>query len=138
LLCDRIVAGGADLFPPLYVALYRTAVAGDLRRVRELHGVVIRLVSTLYASGRFGSSFMKSLKAAMHAADLCGDTPAGPYQASSGKISPASPMRTARPSNTSTPSSREQAAEHLVDRDGPAAVRLARLLRLDRRADAKS
>ncbi len=78
---DGGVAGGANLFPGLYVALYQAAIAGDLPRVRKLHGVVIQLVTTLYASGRFGSSFMKSLKAAMHAAGLCGQTPAEPYQA---------------------------------------------------------
>ena len=78
---DGGVAGGANLFPSLYVALHKAAAAGDLPRVRALHGVVIRLVSTLYASGRHGSSFMKSLKAAMSAAGLCGDTPAEPYQA---------------------------------------------------------
>ena len=77
---DGGVCGGANLFPALYVALHRAAEAGDLPRVRRLHREVMTLVRTLYSSGQYGSSFLKSLKGALHAAGLCGDTPAEPYQ----------------------------------------------------------
>ncbi len=79
---DGGVAGGANLFPRLYANLYEAARDDDLPTVRRLHAVVIRLVTTLYASGRHGTSFMKSLKATMAMAGLCGDTLSEPYQAS--------------------------------------------------------
>ena len=59
---DGGVAGGANLFPALFVALYDAASAGDLAAVRRLHAAVMEVSTTLYRAGQHGSSFLKSVK----------------------------------------------------------------------------
>ncbi len=55
---DGGVAGGANLFPRLYVKLFKVARDSDLLTAHRLHNVVIKLVTTLSASGRHGSSLL--------------------------------------------------------------------------------
>jgi 4-hydroxy-tetrahydrodipicolinate synthase len=42
------VSGGANLFPELYVRLYRAAVTGDLPTVRRLHDLVLDIGEVLF------------------------------------------------------------------------------------------
>jgi 2-dehydro-3-deoxy-D-pentonate aldolase len=78
---DGGVAGGANLFPELFVCLFSAAKRGDLPTVRRLHRVVMILSTTLYRAGRHASSFIKSVKAGLHAQGLCGPHMAMPYEA---------------------------------------------------------
>ncbi len=57
------VSGGANLYPKLFVDLYKAAKAGDLEKTRKLHRKVIQISSTLYSVGKFSSSFVKGLHA---------------------------------------------------------------------------
>ncbi|BAM03313.1 dihydrodipicolinate synthase family protein [Phycisphaera mikurensis] len=77
---DGGVAGGANLFPALFVALYEAAAAGDLAGVRRLHGVVMEISATLYRVGQHGSSFIKSVKGALAELGVCGGGLAMPYE----------------------------------------------------------
>ncbi len=56
------VPGGANLFPKLFVDLYDAAQRKDLNEVRKLQDKVMKLSSTIYNVGKFGSSFLKGIK----------------------------------------------------------------------------
>jgi dihydrodipicolinate synthase/N-acetylneuraminate lyase len=73
------VSGGANLFPELYVALYDAALAGEVARVRELHGLVMRISASIYSEGRHGSKFMKGIKCALSLEGVCNDYLAEPF-----------------------------------------------------------
>lgn len=76
---DGGVNGGANLFPELYVSLYDAAVAGDMATVRVLHHRVIQISLTLYCIGKYGSSFLKGLKCALHLKGICNDYMTDPF-----------------------------------------------------------
>ena len=73
------VSGGANLFPKLYVALFDAAKAGDLSRVRDLHGLVMELRSSLYQIGRHSSALIKGVKCALSCLGVCNDFMAEPF-----------------------------------------------------------
>lgn len=73
------VCGGANLCPRLYVSLYEAAVSRDLDTVKKLHQQVIKISSTLYRVGAYGSSLVKSLKASLKHLGICEDVMAGPF-----------------------------------------------------------
>ncbi len=86
LLLDAVLAGGhggvnggANVFPELYVALYRAAQSGDYVRARELHGLVMRVSSLLYQVGRHSSAIIKGLKCALSHLGICDDFMAEPF-----------------------------------------------------------
>ena len=74
------VNGGANLFPRLYVRLFEAARAGNLARVRELHGLVMRVSEGLYHIGRHNSATIKGLKGALSLSGVCDDFMAEPFQ----------------------------------------------------------
>jgi dihydrodipicolinate synthase/N-acetylneuraminate lyase len=74
------VCGGANLAPRLYVDLYEAARRGDLGRARELHARVMRIATTIYAVGRYGSAYLKGLKCALSCLGICEDYLAEPFQ----------------------------------------------------------
>ena len=73
------VNGGANIFPRLYVELYRAAAAGDLKRVHQLHSLVMEVSSTLYSVGRHSSAVIKGIKCAVSCLGLAGDFMAEPF-----------------------------------------------------------
>jgi 4-hydroxy-tetrahydrodipicolinate synthase len=73
------VNGGANVFPRLYVELHRAAGAGDLKRVRELHCLVMQVAGRLYAVGRHPSAVIKGIKCAVSSLGLAGDFMAEPF-----------------------------------------------------------
>jgi 4-hydroxy-tetrahydrodipicolinate synthase len=73
------VCGGANLYPKLFVALYKAAKAGDLARCRRLHRKVIQISSTIYSVGRYSSSFVKGLKCALSIKGICDDYLTDPF-----------------------------------------------------------
>ncbi|MEL7088584.1 MAG: dihydrodipicolinate synthase family protein, partial [Planctomycetota bacterium] len=78
---DGGVAGGANLFPELFVALFEAAKNADVERVRRLHRVVMSISTSLYRSGRYGSSFVKSVKGALQVMSVCRGHMAAPFEA---------------------------------------------------------
>lgn len=86
-LFDAVVAGGhggvnggANLFPRLYVALYRAAASGDLPRARELQTIVQEVSDRLYSLGTPGTSVIKGLKCALALEGVCADGLAEPFE----------------------------------------------------------
>ncbi len=75
------VTGGANLFPRLYVELYEAARAADLETARRLHTQVMRISTTLYSVGHYGSGIIKVIKAALAHQGICHDAMAEPFQA---------------------------------------------------------
>ncbi|MCH7408097.1 dihydrodipicolinate synthase family protein [Belliella sp. DSM 111904] len=72
------VNGGANIFPKLYVSLYEAAQSGDLEKVRELHNQVMLISDSLYTIGKYGSSYLKGVKAALSVLGICNDFMASP------------------------------------------------------------
>jgi len=73
------VCGGANLFPSLYVSLYRACRDGDLARARQLHDHVIQVSDALYRIGRHPSAFIKGVKCALSCLGICDDYMAEPF-----------------------------------------------------------
>jgi len=73
------VNGGANLFPKLYVQLYRAARAGDGPRTQELHAQVLQNSQSLYRIGHYSSSIIKGIKCALACEGICDDFMAEPF-----------------------------------------------------------
>jgi 4-hydroxy-tetrahydrodipicolinate synthase len=74
------VSGGANIFPRLYVDLYEAAAAKDLVTAQRLHEQVMRVSSTLYCVGNYGSGIIKAIKSALATMGVCGESLAEPFQ----------------------------------------------------------
>jgi dihydrodipicolinate synthase/N-acetylneuraminate lyase len=73
------VNGGANLFPKLYVQLYRAARAGDNARSEQLHAQVMQVSQSLYQIGRYPSAIIKGIKCALACLGICDDFMAEPF-----------------------------------------------------------
>ena len=73
------VCGGANLIPELYVSMYETSKAGDLKKMSELHERIMQVSSSIYSVGKYKSSYLKGLKCALSIMDLCNDFMAEPF-----------------------------------------------------------
>lgn len=75
------VSGGANVFPRLYVDLFKAATAGDLETTRRLHSQVLRISATLYSVEKYGSGIIRAIKSALACMGICSDALAEPFQA---------------------------------------------------------
>lgn len=57
------VAGGANLFPSLYVKLYEAARDQDFEKIKVYQRIVMELSSKLYGFGSYRSSYLRGVKA---------------------------------------------------------------------------
>ena len=73
------VCGGANLFPNLYVNLYKAASRGDLPRTLALHKQVLRVNNEIYGVGHYASSGLKGIKCALSCMGICHDFMADPF-----------------------------------------------------------
>ena len=76
---DGGVNGGANMFPRLYVDLYKAAVHHDFDQMRILQNKVLEVSSVIYTVGKYGSSYLKGLKCALSVMGLCDDYMADPF-----------------------------------------------------------
>lgn len=76
---DGGVNGGANMFPDLYVALYKAASNRDTETVLKLQEKVMHISSTIYKIGQYGSSYLKGVKCTCSLLGLCSDFMASPY-----------------------------------------------------------
>ena len=74
------VNGGANIWPELYVELYKAAVARDLERTTKLHRKVAQLASSIYNVGPSGASVLQGIKTALSILGICSDVPAEPFR----------------------------------------------------------
>jgi 4-hydroxy-tetrahydrodipicolinate synthase len=75
-----VVAGGANMFPELFVALYHACLNQDVERISILHAKVIRIHHTIYKVGKGVSRFIKGTKCTLDAMGICNDSMAYPHQ----------------------------------------------------------
>ena len=74
------VAGGANIFPRLFVNLYEASEAKDLARVAELRETVIQIENKIYNVGKYTSRYIKSIKCALSVMGICNDYVAHPFR----------------------------------------------------------
>jgi 4-hydroxy-tetrahydrodipicolinate synthase len=75
---DGGVAGGANLNPELFVAMYNAARAADVPNMRRLQRDIYSQ-RRLYSIGRYQSSIIKGIKSALSLKGICQDTMAMPF-----------------------------------------------------------
>lgn len=73
------VNGGANMFPKLYVDLYKASIARDFEKIVPLQKKVIQVSATIYNVGHYGSSYLKGLKCALSIMGICNDFLAEPF-----------------------------------------------------------
>lgn len=59
-------AGGANLFPQLYIKLYATIKAGDLEEYKKLQAVLMEINKAIFSIGHYHSSYLKGIKCALN------------------------------------------------------------------------
>jgi len=85
-LMDAVLAGGhggvsrgANLFPSLYVSLFRACMMRDATRAQALHAQVLRVGAALYRIGQHPSAIIKGIKCALACLGVCDDFMADPF-----------------------------------------------------------
>jgi len=74
------VAGGANMFPKLFVDLYNASVARDLETISKLREKVMKLYQTIYQVGKHSSRYVKGTKCGLSVMGICNDYMAPPLQ----------------------------------------------------------
>lgn len=74
------IAGGANIFPRVFVELYEAALANDLRKIERLREIVIQIEKKIYNIGADNSKYIKSIKCALSVLGICNDFVAQPFQ----------------------------------------------------------
>jgi len=74
------VAGGANMFPKMFVDLYNASVAKDLETISLLREQVLMLYKTIYQVGKHTSRFVKGTKCVLSVMGICNDYMAPPLQ----------------------------------------------------------
>lgn len=74
------VAGGANLYPRLFVDLYNASVARDLDKIAHLREKVIMIDNTIFSVGKHKSRIIKGIKCALAVMGLCNDYVALPLR----------------------------------------------------------
>lgn len=74
------INGGANIFPRLYVELFKAAHSGDKKRTSELHSLVMRVSDGIYKVGQHSSAIIKGIKCALSVNGICDDFMAEPFR----------------------------------------------------------
>lgn len=74
------VNGGANLYPELFVKLYKAALDKDFEAIKSLQSLVIEISNNLYTVGKYGSSFMKGVKTALNLKGICSSHMSAPFK----------------------------------------------------------
>jgi 2-dehydro-3-deoxy-D-pentonate aldolase len=74
------IAGGANMFPRLYVDFYQAAVERDFNRIDFLRRIVLKIYNTVYNVGTFTSRYTVGTKCALAALEICNDYVAHPLR----------------------------------------------------------
>ena len=82
---DGGVSGGANLYPELFVQMYKAASAGDKAQLAQIQSRIMYLSENLYRlDPGSDASFLRGLKCALQAKGLCCGYVAWPYRAYEG------------------------------------------------------
>ena len=75
---DGGVAGGANVFPRLFVECYDVCVAGNQLRIDELQ-TAINALQQIYEVGKYASKYIKATKCCLSLLGICDDFMAEPF-----------------------------------------------------------
>jgi len=75
------VNGGANMFPKLYVAMYKATKDMDFDRMQVLQKKIMEISSKLYTIGNSPAKYLQGVKCALSVMGICSDTLALPYKA---------------------------------------------------------
>jgi len=67
------VAGGANLYPKLFVDLYNASVERDLDKIALLRDKVMMIDNTIFSVGKHKSRIIKGIKCALSVMGICND-----------------------------------------------------------------
>lgn len=73
------VAGGANLYPRLFVDLYDASVAKDMEKVEKLREIMLMIHKKIYDVGPYTSKYIKTIKSGLAALGICSDYVASPF-----------------------------------------------------------
>ncbi|NMA75438.1 MAG: dihydrodipicolinate synthase family protein [Bacteroidales bacterium] len=73
------VSGGANVYPKIFVDLYKAASKGDLNSTKEIQAKMMEVSSLLYGHGNYGSSYIKGIKTALELKGICKGIMAVPF-----------------------------------------------------------
>ncbi len=73
------VAGGAQIFPELFVGLDHAVREGNLPRIRRLNDGVQAIARHLHDTSGYAASVIRGIKVALHLRGLAGDTMSEPF-----------------------------------------------------------
>lgn len=74
------MCGGSNIYPKLYVDMYKAAASGDLQALKPLQSRIMQISSTVYHVTPERSSYLRSLKCAVSLKGICGDMLAEPFE----------------------------------------------------------
>jgi 4-hydroxy-tetrahydrodipicolinate synthase len=74
------VAGGANLFPALFVELYDASVNDDTEKIEQLREKLLLIEEKIYNVGAYSSKYVKTIKSALSAMGICNDYVAMPFR----------------------------------------------------------
>ena len=74
------VAGGANIFPSLFVELYDASVNGENEKIDLLIKKLIDIEEKIYNVGAYSSKYIKTIKSALSAMGICSDFVAMPFR----------------------------------------------------------
>lgn len=73
------VAGGANLFPALFVELYDASVNDDTEKIEQLREKLLLIEEKIYNVGAYSSKYIKTIKSALSAMGICNGYVAMPF-----------------------------------------------------------
>ena len=74
------IAGGANIFPRIYVDYYEAALAKDIEKISHLRDIIIQIGEKVYNIGTYNSKHIKSIKCALSVLGICDDYVAQPFR----------------------------------------------------------
>lgn len=74
------VAGGANLFPSVFVELYEASLERDIEKIDILKAKLLLIEEKIYNVGAYSSKYIKTIKSALYAMGICNDYVAYPFR----------------------------------------------------------
>ena len=73
------INGGSNLWPELYVGLYKAVLNHETERTGELQAIVAEISACVYSLSPEGSSYLRGMKCALSCLGYCRNVMAEPY-----------------------------------------------------------
>lgn len=77
---DGAIAGGANMFPELFVDFYNASLEKDFIKIDLLRQIVVEIYKTIYNIGNFSSRYTVGTKCALSVMGICNDYAAHPLR----------------------------------------------------------